>query len=833
MRLFSYIALCLFLHPLAGFAQQIPSPESLLGYSIGENFTFHYKVESYFNALDAASDKLLIQPYGSSYEGRPLFVAIISHASNIRRYDEIRKRNRRRAGLEKGDVLSDQPVIVWLSYNIHGNEAVSTETAMLSAYELISNPAYEELLKNTIIVIDPCLNPDGHTRYVQFYTEKKGVNPDVSLFSEEHQEKWPGGRPNHYLFDLNRDWAWQTQKETQERIALLNAWLPQVHVDFHEMGIDDPYFFSPAADPYHEDVTPWQKEFQVMVGKHLGREFDQRDWLYFTSEVFDLFYPSYGDTYPTYNGAIGMTYEQGGSGRAGLAVLTGEGDTLTLTERIKHHHIAGLQTIEVAYRNKKRLLDEFQNYFTASVQKPSGKYKSYIIKENHKGKMDALTEYLRANEIRFSYAQGAQKGVSGFGYKSNKDTTFTIEKGDIILSAFQPKSRLLKILFEPNTHLSDSNTYDITAWALPYAWQLDAYASATNIQISTDSLSTQTTAPMLPADSTIAIALLWKDLADAKFLAEALKKGYEPRISEKEIQIGTTVIPRGSPIFLKKDIGSDGLASLANEAASTSSQLISLQNSFPEKGPSFGSGSVRKIKAPRVGLVSGEGFSPYEIGEIWHLFEQELKYPIHRIQKEYIREDVLKNLDVLFVTSFYDMDWWSETRTNALKAWVRSGGRLILIENAVAMAAQKGGFQVKIKKDTTDKDTLTQLAIKPYAEMDSDFLSRQNPGSIFRVQLDPSFPLAYGYTQHIHLLKTNKLVLDPIANGNQVGIHTRGSHVSGFIGHKIKEHIESGMSIGVESMGRGQIVYFADNPIFRSFWRSGKLMVANAAFLLP
>lgn len=812
------------------FAQTPQSPEQFLGYSTGKSFTYHHQVETYFKHLDATSDQVKLQYYGTSYEGRPLFVVLISSSTHLTNLESIRQSNRSRAGLDNGTIIKEQPVIVWMSYNIHGNEAVSTETAMLSAYELISDPGYKTLLEGTLIVIDPCLNPDGHTRYVQFYTEKKGLNPDIAPFSEEHQENWPGGRPNHYLFDLNRDWAWQTQRETQQRIGLLNAWLPQVHVDFHEMGIDAPYFFSPAAEPYHEDVTPWQRDFQQQVGRYLGKAFDEEDWLYFTAEVFDLFYPSYGDTYPTYNGAIGMTYEQGGSGRAGLAVLNSEGDTLTLTDRILHHHKAGLKTIEVSFQQREKLLQEFQQYFTESVSNPPGWYKSYIVKEDHPKKMAALTDYLKANEIQYGYASTGQKITQGFSYKENKEGPFSVEKGDLVLYASQPKSRLLKILFEPNTHIPDSNTYDITAWSLPYAWDLNAFAS--KVAVPFQDKQELVKGSYLPADSTIALILPWHDVADGRFLATALQKGLQPRISEKEIQIEGKKIPMGSPIFLRKDLGKEGMAKLNQLADQESVSLISLSSSFPEKGPSFGSGAVRRIDAPRVGIVIGSGFSTSEIGEIWHLFEQDLGYPIHRIPKENIRENVLKNIDVLFVSSTYDMDWFSESRSQMLREWVRNGGRLILQEGAVNAAAQRG-FTIKVKKETGTTDSLKKLEIKPFAALENDQISRQNPGSIFRLQMDSTHPLAYGYSDHFYILKTNQSVFDALENGSQVGIHTQGSHISGFIGHKIKNNIIQGMSIGSERIGKGHVVYMVDNPIFRSFWRSGKLLLANATFLMP
>ncbi|RYF99692.1 MAG: zinc carboxypeptidase, partial [Chitinophagaceae bacterium] len=342
---------------------QVKSPDEFLGYELGTHFTPHFKVADYFRqtALAASKSVKLIE-YGKTNEGRPLMVAVISSTENIIKLEQIRNNNLLLASGSVNNVdLASQPAILWLSYNVHGNEANSTETAMKMLYNLSSgtNQQANEWLKNTVVVIDPCLNPDGRDRYANYFNSVVGEKPNSDPTSREHIEPWPGGRPNHYYFDLNRDWAWQTQIESKQRLALYNQWMPQVHVDFHEQSYNDPYYFAPAAEPVHQDITPWQKSFQVVVGKNNAKYFDEQGWQYFTKERFDLLYPSYGDTYPLYNGSIGMTYEQGGI-RAGLSVVTNDGDTLTLKDRIAHHFTTGMSTLEVTSSNHNKLLDEYK-----------------------------------------------------------------------------------------------------------------------------------------------------------------------------------------------------------------------------------------------------------------------------------------------------------------------------------------------------------------------------------------------------------------------------------------------------------------------------------------
>jgi hypothetical protein len=294
-------------------AQKIQSPAEFLGYELGTQFTYQHRVAEYFKYVAASSKNVKLIQYGSTNEGRPLMAMFIASDANIGKMEEIRQNNLSLAGLGDNATATatlNAPVIVWLSYNVHGNEPSSIEAAMQTLFDMVDpgNTRTKTWLANTVVVIDPCLNPDGHERYVNFYNSMKGATPDPDPSAREHIEPWPGGRVNHYYFDLNRDWAWQTQKETQARVGLYNSWLPQVHVDFHEQGYNAPYYFAPAAEPFHKDITKWQKEFQTTIGKNNAKYFDQNGWLYFTKEEFDLLYPSYGDTYPIYNGSIGMTY---------------------------------------------------------------------------------------------------------------------------------------------------------------------------------------------------------------------------------------------------------------------------------------------------------------------------------------------------------------------------------------------------------------------------------------------------------------------------------------------------------------------------------------------
>ncbi|MEM9931652.1 MAG: zinc carboxypeptidase, partial [Bacteroidota bacterium] len=403
-------------------------------------------------------------------------------------------------------------------------------------------------LENTLVIIDPCLNPDGYSRYTHWYRNVAPKNADPSPWVREHLEPWPGGRVNHYHFDLNRDWAWKTQKESQLRSERYLDWLPHIHADVHEQGYNSPYYFAPAAKPFHEYITDWQGEYQTEIGKNHTKYFDSNGWLYFTRERFDLLYPSYGDTYPTFHGSIGMTYEQAGHSRAGRAILTETGDTLTLDDRVTHHATTSLSTVEVASRDADRIVKNFGEYFQ-QADNPPGKYKTFVIKPGDAPKrLAALTKLLDKNRIEYGYATNNQGG-RGYSYLTGKSEDFTLEKGDLVVSAHQPLGVFAQVLLEPQTMLEDSVTYDITAWSLPYAYGLPAFALT-----SKNSFSTSTNKPAVsgfkrPESLPYAYMAEWTSVADAAFLGDLLEAEVRVRyalepigVEGKEFASGTLVM---------------------------------------------------------------------------------------------------------------------------------------------------------------------------------------------------------------------------------------------------------------------------------------------------
>ena len=822
-------------------AAQVQTPEQFLGYSLGSQFTPHHQVVRYFEHLQqAAPENIRYEQYGKTYEGRPLTVAYISSAANIAGLEKIRQQNIALSGIS-GEKISpvNQPVLVWLSYNVHGNEASSTEAAMLTAYELLNpaNARTRNWLNNTLVILDPCLNPDGRDRYVNWFNSIRGKHANPVPVAREHSEPWPGGRMNHYHFDLNRDWAWQTQVETQHRMKLYNRWLPQIHVDFHEQGINNPYYFAPAAEPFHEVITDWQREFQTAIGRNNARYFDQQGWLYFTRERFDLFYPSYGDTYPTYKGAIGMTYEQAGHSRAGTAIITADGDTLTLYDRLLHHHTTGLSTIEISSENASKLLTEFERYYSNAVNQPRGEYKAYLIKADAGDKLARLIKLLDVNDIRWQYAKPG--GLSGFSYFSRKSEKFQAGAGDIIINAAQPHGNLVQVLFERQSGLSDSATYDITAWSLPYAFGLETYGLAQ--PMSGTGNNNNAVKATIPAETnSYAYAVKWNGLHSARFLASLLKQKIKDRFAEEAFSIGTNNFEKGTLLITRTGNAAQRdlpqVVSAAAEAAGV--EYIPLATGFADKGFDLGSDRVKLINAPRIGLVAGDRVSALGMGEIWHFFDQQLEYPLTVIWANELSRQVLAELDVLILPDGNMQVFSNKDMNETLKGWVSGGGKIIALENMVSQLAsadwglkRKGADEKKDDKPKDNKEADYSL-LRRYENRERDYLPNFNPGSIYRVELDNSHPLAYGYNDEYYTLKQDAAIYDFMKGGWNVGIIRRDNHVAGFTGSLAKEKLNDGLVFGVIDSGRGSVVLLADNPLFRSFWENGKLLFCNALFMV-
>ncbi|MFC4094627.1 M14 family metallopeptidase [Euzebyella saccharophila] len=812
------LILALFLGALT-FAQNFKSPAEFLGYEMGEKFTRHHRVMDYFEHLgETNADRVQLMEYGTTYEDRPLMLAFISSAENMAKLDEIRQSHIANSNGQGNPEIA----IVWMSYNVHGNESVSTEASMQTVYELLTTK--KEYLENTVVIVDPCVNPDGRERYVNWYGQYKNSTHQVDPNSKEHHEPWLNGRANHYMFDLNRDWAWLTQKESQQRLKIYNKWLPHVHVDFHEQQVDSPYYFAPAAEPFHEVITNFQRDFQVTVGKNHAKYFDANGWFYFTKEVFDLLYPSYGDTYPTYNGSIGMTYEQGGSGRAGLGIVTSLGDTLTLKDRIEHHRTTGHSTLEIASKHAKKLNEEFKKFH----QSKDYKYKSYVL-NGKKDKLKALTDLLDLHEI--TYGKANSGSIRGFHYTTGKTGTLRATEKSIVVPVDQKKGTLVKVLFEPKAKLTDSLTYDITAWSLPYAYGLDAVATENSIKYEAivDGEKVNTNTDLSDAYAYIAH---WNSFSDAQFLSHLLKNKIKVRFAMKPFTLDGQKYHRGSLIITKSDNQNNQsfLTTLSTAAKTYDKEITPTNTGFVEAGKDFGSYYVQMVPNSKIAVLSGNPTSTLRFGEVWHFFEQQLEYPVTILDESYFDHVELSEYDILVLPDGERYgNFLTDSISEKITEWVSNGGKLIAMGGALKSFAKNKSFSLKAKKMVEDSTLITPNF--DYSQREQ--IKEEITGAIFKTHVDTTHPLAYGYDDIYFSMKLGSDSYDYLEKGTVVYLDENNvDPVSGFAGSEAKKRIGNSMIFGSLNHGKGQVVFMVDNPLFRGFWENGKLFFANALFMV-
>ena len=841
MRLIALLSLLIAVSTADTLAQdtsELMTPARFLGYELGERFTRHERVLDYVRHVAEASERVNQESYGETYEHRELVLATISTPANLARIESIRTDNLKRANLLDGNPDGPPVAIVWLSYNVHGNESVSSEAAMQTLYELADagNPRTGGWLENTVVILDPMINPDGRDRYVNWYNQMVGAEPDMDGDGAEHHEPWVSGRTNHYFFDLNRDWSWLTQQETRARIAQYNRWMPHVHVDFHEQGVNNPYYFAPASPPYHAAITDWQLAFQETIGRNHARYFDANGWLYFTKQVFDLFYPGYGDTFPTFNGAVGMTYEQGGSGYAGLGVKTAEGDTLTLSTRIAGHYTTGMSTVETASDHATELVEQFGAYFDRAMTVPDGEAAAYVLRSpSGQGRLTALAAHLNKLGIQYgSPAEGVR--LRGHDYRQNGPGTVTTQSGDLVVPRAQPRGTLVRVLFEPESHIPDSLTYDITAWALPYAYDLDAWAVSAAPELRAWSGETaHAPADVRSGQPAYAYLFAWDDADDAVLLSHLYRTGLRVRAIQEPVTVGGHTFPRGSLVVTRR--GNEQFGARFDDevravAAMHDGTAFPVMSGYVDAGPDLGSSDVVYLKPPRVGMLFGSPARTSSVGQTWHLFDETWQYPLTRIPTENLARVDLDDYDVLILPSGSYGSILNDAGMDRLRGWVRGGGRLVALDRAASWLVGKDGFSLKApeKADPADS-TQTRVELEErYADRERARTPRSNPGAVFSIDVDPTHPLAYGFGPSTWLLRLQSDGPPVMIGSSAWNTGTIGGRVSGHVGYEAEAKMPETLSFGSESMGSGTVVYLLDDPIYRGFWYAGRLLMANAIF---
>ncbi len=832
--------------PSVSYNNSIPSPTEYLGYELGTQYTFHHQVMSYFEKLAELSDKITFHEYARTYENRSVNYAVITSADNHSNLDKIRAQNLKVANTPNSVSVNEEPVVVWMSYNVHGNEPSSSEAAMQTAYRLVASTDSEtqNWLDNAVVIIDPMINPDGRDRYVYWYKSSQANVLNVNAEDLEHDEIWPGGRTNHYWFDLNRDWTWLIHPESAGRIQVYQEWMPQVHIDFHEQGFNNNYFTMPGTTPRNHELPADYEKWADVFGRGAIEEFDKAQVNFETRERFDFFYPGYGSSYPSIMGGIGMLAEQGGHSRGGRAVETNDGYVLTLRQRVFDHYKNGVSIVKTSVENRKALVEYFQDARSQNTQK--GNTKAYILPNNSSDYTYDVVNLMLKQGVQVEQANDDFNIRNAFSYWDGNASSRSFKAGDFIIKTDQPAHLFINTIMRRQLEIKDSVMYDMSTWSAPLAYNLDAAWTTSNIRVNTTQIDEEVVHPngIKNGNAQYAYVIDWNQRNAPKALAQLWKHGYKVRSSEKGFTKGGTEYSRGSLVVLlgrnlhKGDAIHQDMKTIADYA---DVKVAGFNTGRMDSGSDLGSPSMRPIEKPRVGLMIDSGFSSYTAGQIWFLFDQWTEFGIDRIRSGSFGGLDLNDYDVLILPGGYGLNGtFNENSRERLKDWVRDGGTLVATEGATSwLTKEESGIssaELFEEEEDEDGDKIDPAAYTRYKDQEDSSGLRRIPGSAFKAIIDNSHPLAFGMKDKLYSLKFSTNALKPDPSFSTVGYYVKDADevlASGYASEENKEKAAGKTFAAVQGMGSGNVVFLMDNTQYRMFWIGPARMMQNAVMLVP
>lgn len=848
--------------PQLSYDSNIPSPQSHLGYELGEAFTVYAHVVAYFEKLAAASPKITLNKYGETYEGRPLYNVVISSEANQNRIEEIRQNNLKLVNQQQLDgkaateIIDELPVFVSYSYNIHGNEASSTEAAMQVAYRLVAaqDANTQNILDNAVMIFYICINPDGRDRYVYWYKSAKRSENGIEPRDFEHYAPFPNGRTNHYWFDLNRDWIWGIHPESRGHTSEYQKWMPHLHTDYHEMGYNSNYFTMPGTTPRNKFLPDNYEGLSDTIGRANGAAFDQHQLNYFTREAFDFYYPSYGSSYPSVMGAIGMLTEQGGIG-AGLAIKTNDDYILTLRQRVFDHYLTSMATIEKAVERKREFIQ--YSYDAWNPSKSKSNIRTYIFPADNSPYLPDVINILLAHNVKVEKTNEAFTVRTATDYRTGQNYSGSFDKGSYIVSTNQPRHLFINSLLERNMAIEDSVMYDMATWSAPLAYNLDAYSSDQSLRVGTSSVEKPVEIVGGVRDgnkATYAYLIEWKQRNAPKALSMLWEKGYKVRSARKSFETDNRAYSAGTLIVLlgrNREKAEESGKDMEAIAAAAKVVIDGAGTGRNPKGIDLASNHARPIKQPKVALLVEPPFSTYTSGQIYFLFDQETQLPVERIRTSILQQTALpkfgsrygyanlNDYDVLILPGANPnnlKELFKKKQIEELKTWIKNGGVLVATETSAAFFThEKSKFSdvklLEVKKDSSD------AAIYLNFEDRRDFNGKKNiPGTAMNAVVDNTNPLAFGLDKELYSLKYGNLALKPDPNLQTVGYYHKNEKqlwVSGYASKENLKHLAGNTFAGVLPMGQGKLVFLLDNTQYRMFWRGPSRMMQNAVMLLP
>lgn len=800
------------------YDKSIPTPKEVIGHEVGEWHVTHDKLMFYMQTLAKASDRITIENRGSTFEGRPVLLLTITTPKNHQNIEKIREDHL--AITENGSItVSDMPIVVYQGFSIHGNEPSGANAGLAYAYYLAAaqGPEIEALLDNMIILMDPSFNPDGLQRFAYWANTNKAQNLVADNNDREYHEVWPGGRTNHYWFDMNRDWLPVQLPESRARIESFHKWMPNILTDHHEMGTNSTFFFQPGEPSRVHPLTPkMNQELTMEIGTYHAKALDKIGSLYYSEENYDDYYYGKGSTFPDVNGSIGILFEQGSSRGH---IQESENGLLTFPFTIRNQFTTALSTIEAANNMRSKIL-KYQQDFYSGVRTEAARSKTKAIvfgDSKDAAKSWHLAEILNRHKIKF-HELANDATISGKAYK--KGASYVVPMN-------QKNHRLIKGMFEKRTTFTDSLFYDVSAWTFPLAFNVDYAELSTLTNAGPEITEFKPLEGSISAQSNYAYLFEWNEYYTPKALNSIVEKGIRAKVAKSPFSLegqkydyGTIMIP-----VQNQKLNASELHSFLQEVAQESQINITAVGTGLTKGIDLGSNDFDPVVKQKIAILIGEGIRSYDAGEIWHLFDTRYNIQLTKIDASYFgRVDLSKYTDIIVPSSFGSFQ--SKKNADKLKTWVKSGGTLIGYRSTVEWFDKNEFMKLKFKKDTLVAKNI------PF-DKKGDFRGAQvTGGAIFESKLDRSHPINFGYKNNkLALFRNSNIYIEPDKNSYNNPIqYTANPLLSGYISEENQELIKNSVPFKVNRMGKGRVIAFTDNTNFRAFWYGTNKLLMNAIF---
>lgn len=843
------------------YATTVPTIEDVLGYPAASRISSPDAIEAYFTALaNAFPSQVKLMYYGKSWEGRNLYYVAISSTENMAAFADYQQSMQQLSAADQTSakqaqqIINSVPASVWLSYGVHGNEISSPEAAMLTAYHLLAakDEQTKNHLNNAIVFIDPVQNPDGRARFVSRYYMTAGLEHSADRNSAEHNEPWPSGRSNHYLFDLNRDWIALTQPEISGQVEALLQNMPLVFVDLHEMGGDSSYYFTPEADPYNPLITPKQRQTLWQIGENNGRWFDERGYDFFTREIFDAFYPGYGASWPLYHGSISMTYEMASA--RGHVFRTKDGDILTYGDGVQRHFIASLATIESVANQRQQLLQNFWDYRNQGIKAGSdSKQRVYLFAgQQDPAATQRLAGLLTRHGVQVRQAQESFKAC-GVDYPA----------GSFWVDTAQPAHFMARTLLDKNIAMDDDfiaeqerrrannlpdEIYDVTAWSLPLMFNLD-YQTCNRVPRAESNLASSelvTPGQVLQADAKVGYIVPWGDMNAGRFLTQALRAGLKVKRTDLAFtHKNKQRYPAGSLILTHAD--NPNLAAQVQQlAASSGATVHGVNTSWVTDGPNFGSNNVKQVHAPNVLMLWDEPVSSLNAGHSRFVIEQQFGYPVTAMRATQLARANLSHYQVLILPSVYGSlsEALGEQGEANLSQWVERGGVLITFGNATQWAVNAGLLNSALERVINDNPQghgdatkVDGMVFKSKAEhMHYITPDAADPywtaGVLTNLDVDTEHWLSAGVQNNLVSVTVGNQIYRPLSieHGRNIVSYSEDVLASGYLWQENQQQLAYKPYLMWQPRQRGMVISFTQEPTYRAYLDGLNVLVLNAIF---